>query len=227
MKIKSQWKMIHTLNTCTNGKLSYEDLRKLGIDCYDDTISILKDEKITLQKGKYYSLNPVTRRLINRFTLSDGYSQAPNIYIDLPSCFVIMPFSAPWSANVYKKLIESTVVDCNLTCKRGDTIPRDKSLVDNLVSAIFVHGLSIIDISGFNPNVLYELGLVQSTGKEYRILLQSSMKKKIPADLQHIHYIEYDLKNLKKGKERLKSELTGWKKQAFVMNTMKYVSKSI
>lgn len=217
--------MIHTLNTCSNGKLSHEDLKKLGINCFDDTISILKDEKITLQKGKYYSLNPVTRRLINRFTLSDGYSQAPNIYIDLPSCFVIMPFSAPWSKKVYKNLIETTVLGCKLTCKRGDTIPRDKALVDNLVSAIFDHGLSIIDISGFNPNVLYELGLVQSTGKEYRVLIQSSMKKKIPADLQHIHYIEYDLKNLKKGKKKLEAEILNWKKEASVKNTTKYVIK--
>ena len=41
MSSRAQWKMIHTLNTCTKGQLSTNELMDMGVDCYNDTIQEL------------------------------------------------------------------------------------------------------------------------------------------------------------------------------------------
>lgn len=50
----------------------------------------------------------------------------------------------------------------------------------------------IADLSDFNPNVMYELGIAHTVGKDTILLHQSSTEEvKFPFDLAHIRRIEY------------------------------------
>lgn len=56
--------------------------------------------------------------------------------------------------------------------------------------AIQSSGKAIIDITGWNPNVLLELGLLYGNNKD--VLLLKQKDEKIPVDLSGMEYLEYD-----------------------------------
>ena len=49
----------------------------------------------------------------------------------------------------------------------------------------------IADLSGLNPNVMYELGIAHTIGKETILIYQRGGEVKFPFDLAHIRRIEY------------------------------------
>lgn len=222
---RSQWKMIHTLNTCSKGQLTLKELNDIGINCFDDTISeLFRDEIIqsnNFKKGPY-RLHDVAKRIVNTFTVSLGTTNKVDVYIDQPSCFTIMPFRATWSNKVYKKLIFPAITSNKLSCKRGDDIPRDGALMTNISKAIFHSGLIIVDISDFNANVFYELGLAHALGKDTKILIQKNQQKKIPSDLKNAHYISYDINKLDEALVDLSKEIGDWVSFKKVLNMNKY-----
>jgi hypothetical protein len=127
------------------------------------------------------------------------------------SAFVVMPFRKKWSETVFSKLIHPACKAAKLDCLRGDTIPRSRDLVSNILQAICDAGVVIVDLSAANPNVYYELGLCDAIGKDYRLLKQAGVD--LPADLAGAHYIEYSLDDLNAGKKALAKELSAWAKE--------------
>ena len=107
--------------------------------------------------------------------------------------FVLMPFK-PELTKVYESLIKPTVKDQGLICRRADDYKTNKAIIQDIWKAICEARVVIADLTGFNPNVMYELGIAHTVGKETILIYQSGSdeSQRFPFDLAHIRRIQYD-----------------------------------
>ncbi|MES2848107.1 MAG: hypothetical protein V4685_03565 [Bacteroidota bacterium] len=233
MSERAQWKMIHVLNTCNSGRMTEAELAELGIVCYTDTIVQLVNDGIVHSEqtpwGPSYYLSNAAVNMVNKFIVASGERVKGNMYIDQPSCFVVMPFSEKWSGEVYDEFIKPAVEAAGLQCIRGDEIERTGILNANIFKTIQQAGFVIAEISAPNPNVYYELGVVDALGKETFILFdpKKNKRKPVPADKQGVHYTEYSQQDLKKAKKSLSTKLKERVNYYKLLSTVKYCTVTV
>lgn len=99
---------------------------------------------------------------------------------------------------------------CNLRPVRGDDVyavtdraASGGSIMTEIWTALNAAELVLADCTGRNPNVMYELGIAHTVGKN--VLLLSQNKKDIPFDLGHLRFVLYD--STAAGLERLELEI--------------------
>lgn len=100
---------------------------------------------------------------------------------------VMMPFSAGFGP-----VIESIRQACGsveLTCQRADDIWEETAIIDEIFALICRAGIVVCDLTGRNPNVLYEMGIAQTLGKPVIMLTQNN--EDIPFDVKHLRYLNY------------------------------------
>lgn len=103
--------------------------------------------------------------------------------------FVIMPFRDDLT-NVYDTAIKPAVEGSDLSVMRGDEFYSDKRIMDEVWTAIYRAKLCIIDCTGRNANVFYELGIAHTLGRP-SILITSSIDD-IPFDIRDRRIIVYE-----------------------------------
>jgi hypothetical protein len=107
------------------------------------------------------------------------------------SCFIVMPFSQEWSADVHQILARA----CNaagVRPVRGDDLFTPTDILEDIWQSINTADFVIADITGRNPNVLYELGIAHTLAKPVLILSQEAAD--IPIDLATRRVILYGQK---------------------------------
>ncbi|CAD5277537.1 MULTISPECIES: hypothetical protein [unclassified Imperialibacter] len=109
-------------------------------------------------------------------------------HIDLSLCFVLMPFTQGWSNRVYRKLIKPMVESFGLQCLRADNLT-GPIVIEDIWAKINQSAFIIADVTGRNPNVMYELGLVHTIGKPAILITQEI--DKIPFDFTHLRHHPY------------------------------------
>ena len=115
---------------------------------------------------------------------------------------VMMPFSQEFD-RVYDA-IQSICKSQNLKAIRVDDIYRPTRINDDIFSVIAQSRLVISDLTGRNPNVLYETGLAHALNRDVVMLVQN--EQDVPFDLGNIRYVKY-LPN-SEGVEDLKKNLS-------------------
>ena len=105
------------------------------------------------------------------------------------NAFVIMPFKKPISG-YYEAVFKPALISAGYDVHRADEIYRPNVIIRDIQQLVVEADLILCELTGRNPNVLYELGLAHALGKP--AILVSSNKKDVPFDLRHIRYIEYD-----------------------------------
>ena len=93
---------------------------------------------------------------------------------------------------LYDDVVKPTVEEKRLTCQKADDYQTNKSIMDDIWKAVCRSRLVIADLTGSNPNVMYELGISHKIGKETIIINQKNERIKFPFDLAHIRRIEYE-----------------------------------
>jgi hypothetical protein len=88
-------------------------------------------------------------------------------------CFVLMPFGEKFDV-VYRTLIAPSVEDSGLSVMRADEMTTPGFIIEQIRSAIQQSRLCIADVTGANPNVLYELGFAQASGKPVVMIAESA-----------------------------------------------------
>ncbi len=120
------------------------------------------------------------------------------------TCFVIMPFNKKFD-EVYqqhiKPLIENNLK--SVKCIRIDKHPRIGSIIAHIKKEIEDSSFIIADITGFNPNVFYEIGFAHALGKGI-IFIKNKSLGKLPFDISGDHVIVYDRE---KGYEGLQTNI--------------------
>ena len=129
--------------------------------------------------------------------------------------FVAMPFRELQN-NLYIQGIKplEEIIDC--TVKRADEEPSTAALMCNVCRLIQQARACLVDITGSNPNVLFELGLMCGWGKQPILIKHKSAKSKIPTDIAGALYIEYSYDRIDSLKEELAERL---KKKGFRART--------
>lgn len=119
-------------------------------------------------------------------------------------CFVVMPFSENLS-EIYERVLKPSVTSEPLLmrCIRGDEVYTDKPIMGDVWEFIQKAEIVIADLTGRNPNVLYELGLCHALWKKVVMIAQSI--EDLPFDLRHFRAIIY--KHTLRGADELRENL--------------------
>ena len=102
-------------------------------------------------------------------------------------CFVIMPFRYDWSDTIFS-YIKEIIFKFQFDVKRADTVA-GHIIMEDIWRLINEAMIVIIDITGNNPNVFYELGMAHTLGKNVILLAQST--DDIPFDISPFRHIIY------------------------------------
>ncbi len=131
-------------------------------------------------------------------TPSDGSQYRTDI-------FVIMPFTAELTT-IYKDVMTPLAKELKLTLARGDEFTSPRGVVmDEVWSALNQCRFVIVDISGGNDNVYYELGIAQTLNKPAILITQATKPEDVPFDIRHLRYISYA--NTSDGAAKLSADL--------------------
>jgi tetratricopeptide (TPR) repeat protein len=112
--------------------------------------------------------------------------------------FVLMPFKDEFDDvySVIKQCCSSSRVGHSILCQRADEIAEPGRITDQIIEAIKRADFVVADLTGNNPNVMYELGYAQALGKP-TILLNQAVDK-TPFDTKDLRQIVYDRTRLVK-----------------------------
>lgn len=109
--------------------------------------------------------------------------------------FVLMPFTDRLT-EIYKSIIQPTIEDIGFACRRADDYKTNKAVMQDIWQAICEARIIIADMTSLNANVMYELGVAHTVGKETILIHQTERERgessKFPFDLAHIRRIIYD-----------------------------------
>ncbi|SAT11476.1 Uncharacterised protein [Klebsiella pneumoniae] len=112
------------------------------------------------------------------------------------TCFVIMPiadmsgYESGHFNRVYTHLIKTACDNAGFKPIRADEVTNSNFIVLDILKRIVECDIAICDLSGRNPNVMYELGLRQAFNK--KTVLIKDDKTISPFDVQAFRYCEYD-----------------------------------
>jgi hypothetical protein len=120
------------------------------------------------------------------------------------TCFVVMPFHSLFKAE-YERVIRLAIEEVGVECVRGDEIYTEQAIIQDIWKSIRQARIIVAELSGRNPNVMYEIGLAHAIGKP--IVLLTRNEDDVPFDLRALRYIYYDPNNPFWG-EDLRTELT-------------------
>lgn len=135
-------------------------------------------------------------------------------------CFVIMGFGKKTDYSIpktydldktYKNIIKPVVEELGYQCVRADEI-QDSGIIDKSMYALLIKAdLVIADITTYNPNAIYELG-IRHAAKPFSTLIMKEKEGRIPFDLNHNRLFTYEHQGEDIGHdecERCKKELKG------------------
>jgi len=103
-------------------------------------------------------------------------------------CFVMMPFSKRFD-DVYRMLIAPVAMDNGLTVLRADEMAGPGFIMEQIRTAVQQSRLCIADLTSGNPNVLYEVGYAQASGKPLVLIAEDGSQ--LPFDIAHQRVILY------------------------------------
>ncbi|ERB64585.1 hypothetical protein N779_14560 [Vibrio coralliilyticus OCN008] len=114
-------------------------------------------------------------------------------------CFVIMGFGKKSDPDLgktydldktYKNIIRPAVTASGYECVRADEVI-DSGLIDKSMYALLMQAdLVVADITTFNPNAIYELGIRHGV-RPYSTIILKEKNGKIPFDLDHSRMCMY------------------------------------
>jgi len=216
MSEQSIWKMLHLLRLYARPDprggwtLSAADVERAGVHCIPDTIEPLTFSGAVEAVGlDHYRLSNAARMVLDQCVVaSKRWTPKAELQVDVPSVFVVMPFSERWSDKVWNQVMRPAIRRAGLVATRGDKPIRVTDLSNTVWGSILSAGLVIADISVANANVFYELGLAHALGKDVFIMKQQGVR--LCADFGGAHYYEYTLARLPRARQELARNLANW-----------------
>jgi hypothetical protein len=113
-------------------------------------------------------------------------------------CFVISPIGADGSAarqhadDVYDFIIKPALDACGIEAFRSDHLREAGKISDQMFRAILNDDLCVAVLTGYNPNVFYELAIAQAAARPVIILIEKGQL--LPFDIQDLRCVQYDLR---------------------------------
>lgn len=187
---------LHTINLKTSGRKSKADAL---IEFFQDIQTYMGSHEAT----RIRELRPEAFEPLEIDTLLKSFKEKDSASLLASSsslCFVIMSFS-PEYESVYRQLIKPAAEPFGLKVLRADDIYSPGVITEQIRAAIHQSVICIADVTGKNPNVLYEVGIAHTLGKPTILLTQSV--EQIPFDLRAFRVVIYDIEKISKARENL------------------------
>lgn len=121
--------------------------------------------------------------------------RAAKIPIEKNRCFFLMPFND--SFDIIYGTVKDILMGNGYTCNRVDEITDSKPIISKILIEILKAQYIIVDLTGCNPNVFYELGITHTFKDSQNVLLIKQKDTVAPFDIKHLQYREYSPNNLK------------------------------
>ena len=123
-------------------------------------------------------------------------------------CFVIMPFADKYD-EVYETIKEAIEgAELGMACARADDLQGGGHIIEDILRQIAEAEVVIADLTGKNPNVFYELGIVQMVKDVEKVLLLSQDIESIPFDVRVFRTILYQ-QSIRGARELREKLITG------------------
>lgn len=106
--------------------------------------------------------------------------------------FMVMPFEDKLANELYRLSTKDICKSFNLEIKRADELFTTNPILDDIISAIEKSIITIVDISGNNPNVFYELGMAHILKQNQTIIITHDEYANVPSDITHFRIIKYE-----------------------------------
>ena len=119
--------------------------------------------------------------------------------MDKKVCFIVMGFGKKKDPDTnrtidmdatYKRIIRPAVEASGCKCIRADEIVEAGIIDRSMYALLYYADVVIADISTFNPNAIYELG-VRHTLRPYSTIIIKEDEGKIPFDIGHDRILNY------------------------------------
>lgn len=125
--------------------------------------------------------------------------------------FVAMPFDpAVVRRDVWEIAIKDGCMSSGIHAVRVDEDLRSLSVMDRVAKLIFNASLVVADLTGWNANVLYELGISHTSNKPCIVISQRRADLQVPFDVRHIQYIVYSDTDLVKLRNDIEEAILQW-----------------
>lgn len=147
------------------------------------------------------------RTLLERDSAGDVVRPS-RTYLNFPHSFpesdlvaVMMPFDDRFE--VVYETIQNAAHSKNMRCDRADTIWHRHAIMDDILTLLCTASVVVVDYSGRNSNVFYELGVTHTLGRPSIPIAQAV--DDIPFDLRSFRTLTYDTTPL--GLQKLQASL--------------------
>ena len=165
-----------------------------------------KNQQVFFNQIKNYK--SILEDYVMRCFKTGGVCAIPNIETIPNRIFIGRPFSTQHQ-NIYKYAIKPVVEEMEFEAWKADEVFKNIDLMCKVCEGIQSSRAAIIDISGWNSNVLFELGMVYGLSREALILKEDSQD--VPVDLKGLIYISYNFSDFEPLQKQLKRYLEAWK----------------
>lgn len=99
-------------------------------------------------------------------------------------------YDAGHFTTVYKHLLKPACEEAGYIVRRADEVKQSNYIIIDILKKIIDADIVVCDLSGHNPNVLYELGIRHAFNKPV-LLLKDNRTEKV-FDIQGLRYTQYD-----------------------------------
>jgi hypothetical protein len=120
--------------------------------------------------------------------------------------FHVMPFQPRWAQHV-SKCAEAAAKAQGVRYIRGDAVS-DPDVIESIWAEIACASHILVDLTDFNPNVAFELGVAHTLGRKVLLLSQGKADDYVFPEIAKLRVNTYDLKDLDKTLGRLVREFT-------------------
>jgi hypothetical protein len=116
--------------------------------------------------------------------------------LEKPKCFVIMPFTSPAGydkehfSRVYEYLLKPACTEAGFEPSRADETAQTNHIMLDVLRKTVESEMVLCDLSGRNPNVLYELGIRQAFNKPVTLVKDRQTSRVF--DVDGLRTLEYD-----------------------------------
>lgn len=110
-------------------------------------------------------------------------------HVDPRLCFVLMPFKEHWSKRIFEKYLRGNMEPFGFQCMKADSLS-GHIIIEDIWAKINQAALIIADVTGKNPNVMYEVGIAHALGKPTILITQELSN--FPFDFVHLRHHGYE-----------------------------------
>jgi len=151
---------------------------------------------------------------------------AANLDINLGTAFVVMPIKQEFGT-VMGWIIE-VCENLGIKAQRADDFTNQNFIISNICEGIVRSEIVIVDITGTNPNVFYELGIAHTSRARNSVIIitqEEDIPKTTPFDIRHWSILKYSGSNRYSFQSLLKEKINNCRRfinnEEFINNLLR------